>query len=293
MAPMSQPTETAVSIEQVAFRYPGADAPALEGVSLRVMHGERLGILGPNGGGKSTLLKLVLGLLEPTSGTIRVFGVSPKEARHRGYIGYVPQRPEVELGLPLSARDVVMLGALWRVPPWKSLAKEDAERVGRTIELVGASAYADRPVGKLSGGQMQRILIARALVCQPRILALDEPMVGIDASGQRTFAELLAKVHGELGVTMLTVTHDLRAIAAGSDRVACLARRLHSHGSPQGLTPRVLAELFSHDIAGLSGELGGMHVHAHGPGEACPAPEAKAPGCGHDHGHEGGGHAPH
>ncbi len=277
--------EAAVNLEQVSFTYPGAAAPALEQVTLRVEAGERLGILGPNGGGKSTLLKLILGLLEGASGVITVCGMTPRAARLTGLIGYVPQRSEAELGAPVSAREAVLLAATWRLPPWKRVPRRVVEHADRLLGLVGASAFADKPIGTLSGGQMQRVLIARALVCGAKILALDEPTVGIDAAGQRTFADLLANVHRELGVTILTVTHDLRAVAASSDRVACLAKRLHSHMSPQGLTPQVLAELFSHDVAGLRGALGGVHIHAHGAQEPCPEAAHGDHGCGHDHGH--------
>ncbi len=291
---MSESAGPIIEVERVSFRYAGSDAPALENVSISVRAGERLGILGPNGGGKSTLLRLILGLIEPTSGTVRVCGFSPSDARARGLIGYVPQRPEVELGMPLSAWEAVELAVLWRRPPWRGLTREERAELERILSLVGASTFANRPIGKLSGGQVQRVLIARALACRPRILALDEPMVGIDAAGQRTFADLLSVVHREFGLTILTVTHDLRAIAAASDRVACLARRLHSHGSPRGLTPAILAELFSHDIAGLSGVLEGMHIHAHASGEACPSDSVSGveqpggripPGCDQKEGH--------
>lgn len=264
--------ELAVEFDRVSFAYPGAPAPALEQVSLSVGVGERLGILGPNGGGKSTLIKLMLGLLEPSSGSVRVLGVPATQARQRGLIGYVPQRPDIELAMPLSVRDAITLGAAWRVSAWRRVPSSIKQRVDRMIALTGAREFAHKPIGALSGGQLQRALIARALAAETRILALDEPTVGIDAAGQLQFAELLQTVHAELGVTILVVSHDLRAIVAGSDRVACLARRLHSHTSPQGLTPQVLAELFSHDVAGLSalsGPLAGMHVHAHGAGEPC------------------------
>ncbi|MCW5765843.1 MAG: metal ABC transporter ATP-binding protein [Phycisphaeraceae bacterium] len=262
----------AVQFEQVTYRYPGAPSPALEGVTLSVLPGERLGVLGPNGGGKSTLLKLALGLLPVQQGRIGVFGLTPAEARGRGLIGYVAQRIDAELGFPLSVRQVVELAAGWRTPPWRRLGGQARARVDRALELTGASALADRPIGSLSGGQTQRAMIARALATDAKVLVLDEPLVGIDAAGQQQFAELLATVHRATGVTILIVSHDLRAIAAGCDRVACLARRLHSHVSPQGLTPRVLAELFSHDVAGLAGVggLAGVHVHAHGPDEPCP-----------------------
>jgi len=265
----------AVRIARVGFTYPGAQTPALEDVSLSVRTGERLGILGPNGGGKSTLLRCILGLQSGYSGEIQVCGLPPTAARDRGLIGYVPQRPETELALPISVRETVTLGAAWRLSPFASVPREIRDRVEAMLTLVGAKDYANKPIGALSGGQLQRVMIARALVCKPKILALDEPMVGIDAAGQRQFAQLLGSIHKQTGVTMLTVTHDLRAIVAGSDQVACLARRLHSHGTPDGLTPNVLAELFSHDVAGLMGELRGVHVHAHSAGEACPvAPPA-------------------
>lgn len=271
--------EFAVEIDGVTFTYPGAETPALEGVSLRVAPGERLGILGPNGGGKSTLLKIVLGLLQPGSGTVRVLGRSPAQARREGLIGYVAQRPNLELRLPLSVREAVLLGGAWRSAPWRPPPRSSREHAARMIDLVGAGEFADRPIGRLSGGQLQRALIARALAADAKILALDEPTVGIDAAGQARFAELLDRVHRELGLTILTITHDLRAIVAGSDRVACLACRLHSHTSPTGLTPQILAELFTHDVAGLAGlggALSGMHVHAHAAGEPCS--EAHAPG---------------
>lgn len=273
---ISPQAHAAVVCEGVGFTYGGNPTAALEGVSLRVEVGERLGILGPNGGGKSTLLKLILGLLPLQSGRIEVFGMAPEKARAAGFVGYVPQRPEAELAMPLSVTEVVALGATWRLPAWRGVPAAVRERIDRAIDLVGATAFADRPIGKLSGGQFQRAMIARALAAAPRMLILDEPTVGIDALGQRLFGELLQRVHRELGLTMLVVSHDLRAIAAGSDRVACLARRLHSHVSPQGLTPQVLAEVFSHDVAGIAGQLGGVHVHAHLAGECRD--------CGHDHG---------
>jgi zinc transport system ATP-binding protein len=253
----------AVEFDRVSFTYPGADGPALESVSLTVSAGTRLGILGPNGGGKSTLLKLVLGLLKPTSGSVRVLGTEPLAARQSGLIGYVPQRVEAELSAPLSVRQVVMLAGSLGSPWYQPTPRAVRQRTDELLSLVGVTDLANRPIGTLSGGQLQRVMIARALVISPRILALDEPTVGIDASGQRVFAELLDRVHKALGLTILIISHDMRAIAAGSDTVACLARRLHTHVTPDGLTPQVLAELFSHDLAAIAGPLGPVHIHAH------------------------------
>jgi|GEM_PF-37367 len=315
----SELIESAVELDAVSFTYAGAATPAVQSVSLRVQIGERLGILGPNGGGKTTLLKLIMGLQRAQQGRVRVMGLDPVEARHRGLIGYVPQRAEAELGFPLSVRQVVALGATWRLWPWQGAGGAIADRVTRALALVGAESFAEKPIGALSGGQLQRALIARALAgLRPQgagtdrqwsgLLVLDEPTVGIDAAGQQQFAELLKSVHERAGrngtgrsgagqngsgLTTLIVSHDIRAVAAGSDRVACLSRTLHYHDSPSGLTPQVLAEVFSHDVAGLAGfaaagPLAGMHVHAHGPGEACPHEHASEHASKHDAGHAAG-----
>lgn len=254
----------AVAYERVSFSYgkgdDGKPRQALQDVSLTVKTGERLGILGPNGGGKSTLLKLTLGLLDGYEGVIRVFDMTPAEARRQRLIGYVAQRVEAELAFPLSARQVVELGATFSISPFRGLSASERSTVDDALSVVGAASYADKHVGTLSGGMLQRVLIARALAAKPRLLMLDEPTVGIDPAGQQQFAQLLVKLSREMGLTILVVSHDLRTIAAGCDRVACLSRTLHSHVAPEGLTPGVLAEVFKHDVAAIFGEL---HVDAH------------------------------
>jgi zinc transport system ATP-binding protein len=281
----------AIELRDVSYTYPrtpmgGAPAaPAVEGVSLTVERGERLGILGPNGGGKSTLLKLIIGLIRGASGTIRVLGRSPGEARRLGLIGYVPQRVGAELEFPLSVRQVVAMGASVGISPWRRMPPDRAERVDRSIDLVGAGAFRERAIGKLSGGQLQRVMIARALACDPKILVLDEPTVGIDVEGQRRFAALIERLSEKLALTIVIVSHDLRTVATGCDRVACLSRTLHYHAAPGGLTPAVLAEVFSHDIEGV---FGAVHIDAHR-AEDCPDPERHHPhACdAHDHDHGG------
>jgi ABC-type Mn2+/Zn2+ transport system ATPase subunit len=270
-------SDAAVEYVSVSFTYPqqadgnGRARPALERISLTVTEGERLGVLGPNGGGKSTLLKLTLGLLGGYSGEVRVFGLAPEEARRRRLIGYVPQRNSAELRFPLTARQVVAMGATLGLPAWKPLSREQRDVVERSMRLVGASEVADQHVGSLSGGQLQRVLIARALACRPRLLLLDEPTVGIDVAGQQQFADLLKHLHDDLKLTVMVVSHDIRTVAAGCDRVACLSRTLHSHGAPEGLTPAVLAEVFRHDVAAIFGE---VHVDAHA-ASACRDPSHK------------------
>lgn len=265
---------SAIEFRNVSYRYDGQNIDAVERIDLSVDVGERLGVLGPNGGGKSTLLRLAMGLIRPTTGEVRVLGMTGERARRDGCIASVPQRSAAELAFPLSVRQVVLMPLAARVAPWKRLAADLREAGEHAIDLVGAREYADHPIGALSGGQLQLTLIARAIACRPRILVLDEPMVGVDVSGQQRFSDLLAKLHAELGLTIMIVSHDLRAIAAGCDRVACLNRTLHSHGSPLGLTPQVLAEVFSHDVEAFFGE---VHVDAHAASE-CDNPE-------HEHGH--------
>ncbi len=263
----------ALEFREVSYAYPGAPsgARALDRVSLRVEPGERLGVLGPNGGGKSTLLKIAMGLIDDYDGEALVFGMPPKRARREGLVGYLPQRIEAELAFPISVRQAVRSGAALRTSPWRSHAADIRERVDRAMALVDIAPLADRPIGKLSGGQLQRAMIARAIAMRPKILALDEPMVGVDAVGQRRFADLLGSLHRELGLTIIIVSHDIRGIAAACDRVACLARTLHFHDSPGGLTPQILAEAFSHQVEGVFGE---VHIDAH------PAAD-----CAHDHHH--------
>lgn len=239
----------AIVMQGVTFAYGADDEPVVEGISLEVASGERLGILGPNGGGKSTLLKLLLGELTPRSGTVRVLGDDPRRAREAGRIGYLPQRVTAELSFPLSVRQVVEQGVSAGVPAWRGLGAERRRRAARALELVGAGDLAERPVGRLSGGQLQRALIARAVAADPKVLLLDEPTVGIDVSGQQRFGAMLETLRAELGLTVVIVSHELATIAATSDRVACLRRTLHFHDAPHGLTPGVLAEVFSHDVA--------------------------------------------
>jgi zinc transport system ATP-binding protein len=266
-------TEAALSIDRLTFSYPRG-GPVLENVSLRAESGELLAVIGPNGGGKSTLLKILVGLLHEYSGAVSIFGRSPRDARREGLIGYVPQRSDAERAFPVSARQAVRMAATRRLSGWRPTPAPLRARADECLARVGAVEYADKPVGTLSGGQWQRVMIARALAITPRILALDEPLVGVDAAGQRQFSEMLRALRRDLGLTILLVTHDLRTVAGASaecDRVACLRRTLHFHSTPQGVTPQVLAEVFQHDLAEIFGE---VHIDAH-----------RAAECGHDHMH--------
>ena len=250
----------AIVLDDVSYSYTAADAPVLEHISLRVNLGERLGILGPNGAGKTTLVRLLMGMLSPSQGSITIFGTTPNLARTQRWIGYVPQRPTAELAFPLTVEQVVAMPAAIGLAPWKGPDATGQEHIRTALALTGADAFAQKTIGKISGGQLQRAMIARALAGNPRILLLDEPTLGIDISGQQQFADMLTHVQHTLDITVLVVTHDLRTVAAGCDRIACLHRTLHAHVSPEGLSPAVLAEVFKHEVEGIFGE---VHIDAH------------------------------
>ena len=275
-------SEPAVRIQGVSYTYPatGIDSgavQALDSIDLNIQPRTKLGILGPNGGGKSTLIKLILGILKPSKGSISIFNNTPTKARNRGLIGYLPQRIEADLDWPISVREVVKLARTCSHKPWAKPSPEDREAIDRSLELVDLQDLADRPIGALSGGQLQRAMIARAIAIEPKLLVLDEPMVGVDIAGQQRFGQLINTLQERLGLTVIVVSHDMRAIAAVADRVACLSRTLHFHDAPEGLSPAVLAQVFAHDVAGVFGDI---HIDAHR-AEDCDDPSHNPCGCDH------------
>jgi zinc transport system ATP-binding protein len=187
--------------------------------------GEFMGLVGPNAGGKSTLLKLILGLLRPQSGRIRVLGAAPEEARRR--VGYVPQYPSFQRDFPISVEQVVLLGRLGSTPSLGWYRRADREAALHALAEVEAADLARRRIGTLSGGQLQRVLLARALVGEPQILILDEPTANIDQRAEGDIFDLLAMLNARL--TILVVSHDIAFISSYVDRVACLNRTLVCH----------------------------------------------------------------
>ncbi len=206
----------------------------LEDITLSVEPGRFVGIIGPNGAGKTTLLKVILGLLQPTSGEVRLFGMNPSQTlRKRNYIGYVPQRSALDRDLPFSVMDVILMGRVGAIGPLKWFGKKDRADAENNLRRVGLLDYANRPIGDLSGGQMQRALIARALSCgNPKMLILDEPTVGVDIPHQLDFYNLLCNLREEMGLTILVVTHEVAIISKHADRMICLNRTMHLHCNP-------------------------------------------------------------
>lgn len=215
--------------------------PVLEDVTLSVERGALVGVIGPNGGGKSTLFKSILGLLRPWSGTIRVEGSTRRPGPR---IAYVPQTETVDWSFPVTVRDVVMMGRYPRLGFFRRPGKRDQEIVSDALAQVNMLEFADRQIGELSGGQRQRVFIARALAQQPSILLLDEPVSGVDAVTQHQIFELLERLTAA-GVTALVASHDLSCVAQRFDRVLLLNRRIIGYGPPEVvLTQELLNKTF-------------------------------------------------
>jgi zinc transport system ATP-binding protein len=249
-----------IDVQGASYSYRGRPAPTLEDITLTINPGDRVGLLGPNGSGKSTLINLMLGALTPARGSITIAGLSPRAAAKKGRIASVTQRCQAELNFPVSVRQIVAMPQNNRLPLWKSPDAKAQARIDRALGLTGADAFADDPIGAISGGQLQRALIARALATDPDVLILDEPLVGVDPIGQEQFTKMIDSIHAkeaaergaDHALAIVIVSHDLRSIAATCDRVLCLSRTIHEHSSPGGLTPEVLAEIFHHDVAGIA-----------------------------------------
>ncbi len=223
--------KTAVKLENIWVNYNGATV--LEDVNLEIESGRYVGILGPNGAGKSTLLKVVLGLIRPTRGKVRVFGELPERLRFRGdVVGYLPQQPLGNPRFPVTVLDVVLMGRYGRIGLFKRPGREDLELARRRLEEMGILHLTDRLIGDLSGGEQQRVFIARALGVEPRLLVLDEPTVSLDACVQDDIFELVHTLKEKLDLTVLIVSHDIGAVARHVDDVICINRRIYVHQPP-------------------------------------------------------------
>lgn len=216
---------TAIALENVSFSYD--ERLIVENINLTVDSSDFLGIVGPNGGGKSTLIKLMLGLLQPARGKVRVFGQSPEQARTR--LGYVPQFATFDSAFPISVQDTVLQGRLGKTRALLGYSRQDhaiAEQAMREADILDLRKH---PMTALSGGQRQRVLIARALACEPDVLLLDEPTANIDPHHGETFFDLLHHLHKRIAIVL--ISHDVGFISRSVTRVACLNRTLVCHST--------------------------------------------------------------
>lgn len=212
-----------VEIKNVAFAYNGETV--LRDVNLNIWPEDYIAMIGPNGGGKTTLLKLILGLLKPDTGVIRVIGQSTQKAS--SCIGYVPQDVHINRSFPITALDLVLMGKLAPKKRWARTSASNRREAMAALEQLKMAPRATKKIGELSGGQLQRVFIARALVTKPKLLLLDEPTASIDTKGQADFFKLLGELNKDLAI--LVVSHDLLAISRYVRSVACVNKGLHYH----------------------------------------------------------------
>ncbi len=212
----------AIEMEDVSYSINGREI--LRDINLRVPVGELLAVIGPNGGGKTTLLKLITGQIKPVRGTVRVLGMRPEDARPR--LGYLPQRSHFKTDFPIDVLQTVMIGAYRK---FEAPTDDDREKALRALEMVGMLEYMDRKIGELSGGELQRVLLARALVREPDLLLLDEPTASVDPAFRGSFYRIIDELRGEM--TTVIVSHDIGTVARHVDSVACLNHRLFVHGT--------------------------------------------------------------
>jgi zinc/manganese transport system ATP-binding protein len=232
------------------------------GADFSVGAGEFLTVLGPNGAGKSTLLRMVLGLLPSAGGTLRVFGGPPE--RGNPAIGYVPQRRALDPDLAISAEDIVGLGVdghRWGVRVSRRAGRQRREAVAEALDAVGAAGFARRAVGRLSGGEQQRLQLAQALVTHPRLLLLDEPLASLDLRSQQAVSQLVADLRAEQGFAVVLVTHDINPVLPVTDRVMYVAGGSVSVGAPaEVITSENLSRLYQAEVEVLTDSRGRVFV---------------------------------
>lgn len=275
-------TTPAIEISGLWFAYEGRRV--LDDVCLRLPAGDFLAVLGPNGGGKSTLLKLLLGLIKPGGGSVRVLGAAPGQAG--GRIGYLPQFTQVSANFPITVLGATLLGFVKPGIFWpRSGATRRAEREAALAALkrVGLAGHAERRLSELSGGQRQRVFIARAIVSGPELLLLDEPTASVDGRSRQELMALLAELNRDMTIVM--VSHDMSTVDGCVKSIACVNRTLHHHMDSR-LTPEIFAE-----ATGVDPKLGcPVELFAHGAVPHRVVPAHDEPGCcGGRHAH---GHAP-
>ncbi len=231
---MNKKEKPAIEVKNLSFGYT-KDEPVIHNTSFEIAPKEFVGIIGPNGGGKTTLLKLLLGFIKPWKGSISIFGHPPQS--YPNSIAYVPQNLRFDRQFPITVIELVLEGRLAHLPWWGKFSKKDREKALQALEMVGLAQLKNRPFGTLSGGQAQRVLIARALAQEPEILFLDEPTANVDVQAESDIRDILYKVNKTL--TILMVTHDIRAVISQVGKVLCI------QGKVEYIAPQALCEHFA------------------------------------------------
>lgn len=274
----SDPGNRGIAIRGRDVRAAYGASTVWSGAEFDIEDGEFVPVLGPNGAGKSTFLRLVLGLMRPASGTLEVLGRRPQ--RGNPAIGYVPQRRDIDPGIRIAGSEFVRMGIdghRWGVGSPRERQTRN-RRVAEAVEAVDATAYADQAMGTLSGGELQRLLLAQAIVNEPRLLLLDEPLASLDVRGQAVVTQLVAAISRSQGITVVLIAHDVNPLLGVLDRVMYVARGRVTTGRPdEVITSERLSELYQSSVevlrdsrgrlfvAGLDGETDHPHgAHEHG-----------------------------
>ncbi|HEY4602142.1 MAG TPA: metal ABC transporter ATP-binding protein [Cerasibacillus sp.] len=245
--------DSVIRLENIDFSY--GERPILKNVNLEIKRGMFMGLVGPNGGGKTTLIKIILGLLKPDNGSIYLLNQPMSEFKDWNRIGFVSQKANsFNKGFPATVFEVVAMGLTAKIGYFKFFKKQHKEKVLEAIRSVGMEKYIHRNIGDLSGGQQQRVFIARALVSDPELLILDEPTVGIDYQNVDRFYKLLYELNAKNDLTLLLVTHDTGVMTEYATNVACLNRTLHFHGDSEeytALTTEQLSKIYGHPVQAI------------------------------------------
>lgn len=238
-----------VRFQHATFGFPGVIA--LKDISLEITNGEFVGVIGPNGSGKTTLCRAILGLMPPLEGTLRIFDCScdKLQCRHRAKIGYLPQKGTIDRNFPITVLETVMMGRYGVLGLFKRPNNHDRGIAQESLAHVGMLDHRHDALGQLSGGQQQRVFIARALAQQPQVLLLDEPTTGIDIVTQHSVLDLITRLHRDLGLTIVLITHDINMIRTRVDRLVLLKTRLYAAGTAaEVLKPDILSQVYGKDL---------------------------------------------
>jgi zinc transport system ATP-binding protein len=206
------------------------DNLALKDVSLAIERGKFIGLMGPNGSGKTTLLKTIVGLIKPDRGRVTVKGPSAKT------IGYVPQEEHIDPDFPVTAHDVVEMGLYGTLGMFPRIGSTETERIGRALVRVGMQDHSSRRIGDLSGGEKQRVFIARAIVAEPQLLLLDEPTTGVDSAARDDFYRVISDLMKDLSLTVVLASHDLEVVPGKVDEIICINQSVFVHAAPDEIS---------------------------------------------------------
>lgn len=231
-------SERAEVIRLIDVSYEKNDVEILKGISFEIFKGDFVGIIGPNGAGKTTLARIIVGDIKDYTGEVIV----------KGDIGYVPQMKDLNRDTPILVREFASMGLYRKKGLFKFLDKNDWKEIDRHLEMVGILNLRDRPMTKLSGGELQRLMLARALLFDPDILILDEPEAGVDQMGKATFYELIDSLRGDKKFTIILISHDIGMVFQKCERIMCLNKTLHCHAPRDEISPEDLQKLFSEDF---------------------------------------------